>query len=404
MKPYNVEIFGRAFNLIAHTTVDASAISIDYDYLTPNESSIQVRLTGFYNAFLADQTPIGPITLGEVEDGEISAQGIAEQIEGGDWEIYMNELGIGCYIRITRDDEEYFGVVTSFNVGDDPLLTKIGFKPFIAAVFDTDILFSTNLQGTQALETVIRNIIYADFETNVADELMNVPYLETHVPTTSTVTWGMNLKSDVEGMEKCIINFYDVLIRRALSEYGIVITTSVNVEQKKIYLDFGTVSATKTIEIDLPNVYDKTLLINEADKNVNVLQVFDSTNYASYRMYYKHTDGTYDMLNGDRIYPPVRDLGAAEADDDHTFAENADSVASSVFGEVTYNNLIEVTCHYDDELIQPSSLKVGTVVKIINDGIAYTSILTGYKLSNNVITLIFGSIRADLTKMIRGNK
>jgi hypothetical protein len=30
--------------------------------------------------------------------------------------------------------------------------------------------------------------------------------------------------------------------------------------------------------------------------------------------------------------------------------------------------------------------------------------MTGYQLENNVINLIFGSIRADLTKLLRRNK
>lgn len=401
MKPYNVEIFGRAFNLIAHTTVDETAVNIDYDYLTPNESDIQVRLTGFYNAFLADQTPIFDASPIGIEDGEISAAGTAEQIGNGDWEIYMNELGIGCYIRIERNDEEYFGVVTSFDVGDDPLLTKIGFKPFIAAVFDTDIKFNTNLQGTQALEKVLYNLVYTNFSSNVEDDLMNIPGLELVVPTTSTTAWGMNLKSDTEGQNYCIINFYDVLIRRALAEYGIVITTKVNFGTQKITLSFDKISATKTIEADLPNVFEKTLLINEADKAVNVLVVYDTNGYYTYRTYYKHTDGTYDRLNADRIYPPVREVQGATADGGNTFAQNADSVAASVFGGVTYSNLIEITCKYDDKLINPSKLKIGTEVSVINEMIAYKSLLTGYKLSNNVITLIFGSIRADLTKLLR---
>ena len=76
----------------------------------------------------------------------------------------------------------------------------------------------------------------------------------------------------------------------------------------------------------------------------------------------------------------MREVQGAEAEEGQTFAQAAASAAASVFGEVTYNNLIEITCLYEDELIQPKALKIGTVVSVIHEGVSYASILTGYKL------------------------
>jgi hypothetical protein len=99
----------------------------------------------------------------------------------------------------------------------------------------------------------------------------------------------------------------------------------------------------------------------------------------------------------------VREVQAVEVEEGSTFAQAAASAAASVFGEVTYNNLIEIKCLYDDELISPKDLEIGSVVTVIHEGQAYTSILTGYQLEDNEINLIFGSIRADLTKLLRRN-
>jgi hypothetical protein len=213
----------------------------------------------------------------------------------------------------------------------------------------------------------------------------------------------MNLKSDTEGMHHCVIDFYDVLIRRALEEYGIAIHTSVDFQNDTIDLTIGKVIGTQTIEADLPNVFEKTFLINESSKNTNKLDVYDTANYTTVRTYYKHTDGTYDTTNNNRLYPVVREIGTATADENNTFIVNADAVAASVFGEVTYNNLIEIKCLCDDALIRPMDLDIGSVVTVIHEGNAYTSIMTGYELEDNVINLIFGSIRAELTKLIRRN-
>ena len=386
MKPFNVEIFNRQFELLAHTNVDD--IRIDYDYLSPNESELEIRLTGFYDTFAAEAV----IHKG----GMLKALSIPE-LEG-----LMDAVGVGAYIRFQRDDMDIFGVITSMTTAEDALLTKIGIQPFPSAIFTTDILFDTNKQGTVALETVIADLITASWINNT-DTLQNIPGL-TVTTTSSTVSWGMNLKSDTEGMHHCIIDFYDVLIRRALEEYGIAIHTSVDFQNGAINLTIGKVVGTQTIEADLPNVFDRTFLINESSKNTNKLDVYNSANYTSTIIYYKHTDGTYNTTNNKRLYPVVREVQAVDVEEGSTFAQAAASAAASVFGEVTYSNLIEIKCLYDDSLIMPKQLNIGSVVTVIHDGNAYSSIMTGYQLENNVINLIFGSIRADLTKLLRRNK
>lgn len=385
MKPYNVEIFNRQFELLAHTNVDD--IVLDYDYLSPNDSELDIRLSGFFDTFAAQA--VIP------EGGMLRALSIPA-LEG-----LMDAVGVGAYIRLQRDDTDIFGVITSITTSDDALLTSIGIQPFPSAIFSAEILFDTNTQGTVALETVIADLITASWISN-ADTLQNIPGL-TVTTTSSTVAWGMNLKSDTEGMHHCIIDFYDVLIRRALEEYGIAIHTSVDFQNGAINLTIGKVVGTQTIEADLPNVFERTFLINESSKNTNKLDVYNSANYTSTIIYYKHTDGTYSTTNSDRLYPVVREVQAVEVEEGSTFAQAAASAAASVFGEVTYNNLIEIKCLYDDELIRPKELEIGSVVTVIHEGQAYTSIMTGYQLENNVINLIFGSIRADLTKLLRRN-
>lgn len=386
MKPFNIEIFNRQFELLAHTNVDD--ITIEYDYLSPNESEITLRLAGFYDTFAAEAA---------IPEGNFLKALSIPELEG-----LMDEVGVGAYIRMQRGDVNIFGVITSVTSSDDKLLTNIGFQPFPASIFSTEILFDTNNQGNVALETVIANIITANWISN-SDTIQNIPGLSV-TTTTSTVSWGMNLKSDTEGMHHCIIDFYDVLIRRALDEYGIAIQASADFENGTIELSVGKISETQTIEADLPNVFKSSFLINESSKNTNKLDVYNTANYTTVVTYYKHTDGTYDTTNSDRIYPVVREVQGASADGGQTFPQAAASAAASVFGEVTYNNLIEITCLYDDKLIQPKVMKVGTVVSVIHDGVSYASILTGYNLEDNVITLIFGSIRADLTKIIRRSK
>ena len=246
MKPYNIEIFNRQFELLAHTNVDD--IEIDYDYLSPDDSEITVRLKGFYDTFASQAV---------IPDGGGLRSLNVPALEG-----LMDDVGVGAYIRMQRDDTDIFGVITSITTGEDQLLTQLGVRAFPAALFETEILFDTNLQGSTALETVIANIITANWISN-SDTLQNIPGLSV-TTSSSTVSWGMNLKSDTEGMHHCIIDFYDVLIRRALEEYGIAIQTSVDFSTDSIALTIGKVTGTQTIEADLPNVFGRTFLINES--------------------------------------------------------------------------------------------------------------------------------------------
>ena len=78
----------------------------------------------------------------------------------------------------------------------------------------------------------------------------------------------------------------------------------------------------------------------------------------------------------------------------------ADSEAAEVFGSIEYNNLIELEMLNDDSLVNPYNLEVGQVVNVISDGASYNSILTGRKIGQTT-TLIFGTVRLDLTKRLK---
>lgn len=84
-----------------------------------------------------------------------------------------------------------------------------------------------------------------------------------------------------------------------------------------------------------------------------------------------------------------------------TFEEVALEKATETFGKNKYTNLIEVEVLNDDLLIVPRQLKIGQVVSVISDGTVYSSILSGRK-TDSTTTLIFGTVRLELTKLLKG--
>lgn len=356
MRAYNVEIFSRGFDFICSDTVDT--FSYAYDYLHP-ETNV--------------------ITL--VTDAAIMQ---------------------GDYIHMLRGDSEYFGVVSGVSSGDQRGTVDVEYKPF-TSIFDTKILFDTDLQGQGTLENRLKSIIESYFKNN-SDSLQNIPGLRVRV-TSSTSNWGFNLKSDTEGMHHIVCNFLETFVIRSMEKYGVAISVRPNFSDHLIALTIGKVSASPYyIEADLPNVISKNISIKESDFDINKLVIYNTANYTSSITYYRHTDDTYDTTNSDRVTPVILETVAVDVDDTTTFAKAAASQASETFGSIEYNNLIELSVLPDDTLLNPSEMKIGQRV-IVKDGEnEYNSIYTGCREEDGLFTMIFGTVRIDLTKLLKRRK
>lgn len=355
MQPFNVEIFDRQFNLIQHYNV--GAIDYNYDYLSTVENSILIEFN--------------------------------ENVEKGD------------YIRIVNNTDSYFGFISSIAVNEAIQgFSEIRFKPFIA-LFDAPIMFDTTLQGSgTSLENAIAGII-TDYWINNADADENIYGLEVQTLST-TSNWGFHITSDQKGLNKAIINFMTSIIRRSLTKYQVGLYAEPDFTNKKIVVSIG-VKALSTfyIEADLPNVIEKSIIVNETTEDMNKLFIYDQADLVTNIIYYKHPDGSYDTRDEDRITPVIYGITSVAVSEGDTFADVAEDAANKQFDVDTYSNLIEITVQNEDEIVMPQSLTIGQIVNVISNGTSYSSILTGVERSNKT-KLIFGTIRLDLTKIIKG--
>lgn len=355
MQPFNVEIFDRQFNLIQHYNV--GAIDYNYDYLSTVENSILIEFN--------------------------------ENVEKGD------------YIRIVNNTDSYFGFISSIAVNEAIQgFSEIRFKPFIA-LFDAPIMFDTTLQGSgTSLENAIAGII-TDYWINNADADENIYGLEVQTLST-TSNWGFHITSDQKGLNKAIINFMTSIIRRSLTKYQVGLYAEPDFTNKKIVVSIG-VKALNTfyIEADLPNVIEKSIIVNETTEDMNKLFIYDQADLVTNVIYYKHPDGSYDTRDEDRITPVIYGITSVAVSEGDTFADVAEDAANKQFDVDTYSNLIEITVQNEDEIVMPQTLTIGQIVNVISNGTSYSSILTGVERSNKT-KLIFGTIRLDLTKIIKG--
>lgn len=355
MQPFNVEIFDRDFNLIQHYNV--GAIDYKYDYLSIMENSVLIA--------------------------------------------YDPNVSKGDYIRIKNNTDSYFGYISAIAVNEaEQGFSEIKFKPFIA-LFDEAILFDTTLQGSATtLEQMIANYITA-YWINNADSDQNIYGLEVQT-ISSTSGWGFHITSDQKGLNKAIINFMTSIIKRSLTKYQVGIYAEPDFSNKKIVLSIGKKAlGTFYIEADLPNVIQKSIVVNESTQDVNKLIIYDQADLVANIIYYKHPDGSYDTNNSDRITPVIYGITSVAVAEGETFANVAKDAADKQFDVDSYSNLIELTVQNDDKLVMPDTLTVGQLVSVTSNGTAYASILTGVERSD-VTKLTFGTIRLDLTKIIKG--
>lgn len=367
-----VDFFDRSLTSVHHDMVDTKDISIDQDYLAPENSEIYISQTN-----------------------NVSATNF----------VYIS----GAFT--------FLGVVTG--VSFENYLTKVTVKPFIS-MFDTDILFDTKLQSVSSqdpstsLENAIGNLI-RKYWMDSGDDEENLSVLEIN-PISTTYNWGFNLKPDtaetvfvysangtmtethLENVHYCIIGFYNVLIAKAFTKYGITISPRIDFLRKKIVLDIGHVDAVLNIQADRQGVDITAFNIEISNQTINKVYIHNTEDYRNPIIYYLHTNGEHDQNNSDRVTPVVFAVKTATPSEGVTFAAAAKEEADNTFDNVDWESLIELQVTLSDPLIDPLHYEIGTLSRIWHDGQSYNTILSGKKYANMKATLYYGTVRTTLTK------
>lgn len=352
--PYNIEIFGRDYSFKQNYVLDD--IDYKFDYMSITENSVIIP--------------------------------------------YNSSVKKGDYIRLKNDERTFYGIITTISV-DQSIegFTNIGYKPLIS-LFDVQMVINIIQQGVNSVESFLASYITSYFVNN-SDSSQNISGLIVN-PVSSTSPWTFYLVEDNESGDNTIVNFMD-LIRLALTKYEVVVNFVPDFGNHTITCNIGTSSiGSFIIEADLPNVYDKNIIFNQNKSDVNKLVVLDTaSDYSSKEIYYLHNDDTYDQTDSDRVLPVIYSIQTTAASGGKTFADAALELANKQFGnENKANNLIELWINKNDTMVSPTDMEVGQWVTIIANGTSYLSLFTGYEIGEKM-KLIFGTIRLDLTKILK---
>lgn len=334
--PYKVEVFSRDFTFKSFSVIEKPDFSMDY--LTVEKTTVRTK-----------------------------------NIEADKGDFVMISAGTS---------REYYGIIDDL----EPDLGGVTFtlKPMLS-LFDTKVRW--NRSASYVIEEFIAGIIAENF-INSGDDLQNIPGLAVSVTSQTQAT--LDLEEDIG-------EFYSV-ITTALTGYGVVVDFSFDPQNKTASVVIGKNAATAIVEADLPNVIDASFLIGNSGGQLNKLTVINEENPEEKLTYFLHTDGSVSTENVNRIFPvffSFRTVGPGE----NGFSAEAYAAAYSDLAPQKYDNLIEITINTENKLINPN-MSIGTEAQILYEHRAYISVLTGFEKSDNKVKLVFGCVRAELTKRL----
>ena len=371
MQPYNVEVFDRDFNFIHNYTIEE--FEYNEDYLTLPETTI----------FMS----------------------------------YNPNVTRGCYITVFNSKERYSGVITTVTISANYNgYMNVGFKSFIAMLNASrflDVAYINTYAQTHSLESYIyENIkhlyidgltyngeVYGDIDTDLI-----IPGLEISL-ISNTLNWSIGLYRQSEGdlIDYQKVSYIDDLIIPAMKIYQIGCYVEFDFKLKKIKMKIGKKTNTPiVVETSLPNVYNTVLAQKDTANDVNTVDLAMTVSDETWNFtWYKNIYGEWSGDIEDRSLPVVYDQMEIQG-----YNMQTGQIGQSVYdmlvehygGSNKDNNSVELTVNNDDPLA--TMFNLGDSAEIIINDTVYTSIYTG-KTKAKTTTLIFGTQRMDLTKILK---
>lgn len=283
----------------------------------------------------------------------------------------------GWYVHITESGKaKWQGVVTAVSATEKN--TSVSVKPLIS-LFDTTVM--TTVNNNLSAEQYIADILTATFINN-SDTVEVINGLEILVNSNTT---GVQLATEEETQK-----IHDVIVS-ALEKAQIVVNAEFKPSQKKIIVNIGTATATIVkIDADAPGIIDKSFSFRDDYGQVNKVIVYNKDKVSQTAVFYSE----------DYEPPTVRKITSVSVGDDETFSEKAKEAADKELEKKDFDNCIELSFPSSYKLIP--DIEIGQEVNVYHSGKMYTSFLTGRQLSKTgIITLVFGSVRLDLTQILK---
>ncbi len=307
-------------------------------------------------------------------------------------ELVQCEAQKGDYIIITGKDIKV-GIVTGHSI--KKAVHEVQYKSMMT-LLDFEMYMDRTTLKDISLEEWIATQLNNAFRDN-EDSLQNIAGFSA-IAEPKTYNAVLSLESN-------IANLYEV-VKEALLLYQVVVKFVVNISKKEMTVTVRkAIEENPVIEADLPNILDKNFTLKQADGACNKMIVYNELNENQRENFYMLQDGSVSSdSNAEMRITPVISQSvyiSYEENDEQTFSEAAYEKAFSSLVKEKDNCLIELEVMNNDTLIEPDNLEIGQRARIISEGMEYDTLLTGKSIKKTT-TLIFGAVRLELTKILKG--
>ena len=461
MKLYNVEVFDEDFNFIFNTAVEGQ--QYEEDYLDPEKSKIElsgnapIKVNHIIRLYNEDSDYFGIVN--EVKDKDDNTTDVTyTSVEG----LFDQEIRINVD-EITGTYEEYIkACIDGLYVTNTDVSQRLSLSvTAVTSTNDWDFEYEIENEPNEDEEPPVHEVAFI----NILDDLIIpafkiygiVLYWKFDIPN-KVIRIDITKNTDaLKTIEVALPNIIDksITVRKVKKRINkVYIWNKKDFEREAIYYlhsddTFDTTDTDRVTPVVYKNqtvstddnetcISKKVRALNSDYSEVkkwNKLEpeerteeerlkaqaaVADVNAFVTLGWYYSAVDGYF--YDGDNIVIGEEDWGEGEdafvaafnawAETPEAavygetlalslFTSKADAKALSVFSKNKYDNNIKIEVANDDERLGPKTMKIGQVVHVIVDGISYETVLTGMQIEDTT-TLIFGFIRLELTKILKG--
>ena len=294
----------------------------------------------------------------------------------------------GCFAKISGNIE-FDGIVSDIQPTDKG--ETISVRP-LQALFDFEVYTEKEKGAAQFIADCITENLISN-----ADILQNRPIKLINNVAQSA---GIDTKEDKVNL----LNYISDVLK--IFQIAVNCKLELSSSQKCVSVEILQIKNAVTVETDKPNIISKTITLGDSygaankilirktvkDKETGIVSTIDTVPF------FLHTDGTISAEDTDRIVPVFHTI--EDIQDCENWQEKALEKAVERLNPQQFDNEIIVTVRRNDGIISTQNMAIGTLINVMHNKKAYSSVLTGIEYRKDTVTLTMGCVRVALTKKL----
>ena len=361
MTLFRAEVFDKEFNFIGLYTIAESGMSLIWDYIVPENSTIVIP---------------GKTLISKRNYVRIRAEG----------------------------DEIYTGIVEDYTYDNNRTTVNLR-RPI--SLFDLNVYMDTALIPDMSLERWVGKYISETF--GPSD-----PYQEI---TGLSITYNSETFGEIDEDDKDLYNLHDVIVH-IFNVYGIVMKAEIDIPNQAFSIEFTKVDSESIYKFNtqFSDVLDYEIKVTGSSKKPNKIRYLNDDDLEEELTYYWHPSEFEGSVDTDpttnRVIPVYMTTKRVAAVEERVDKDGNVTKEGKTFQEVAYEDALKSM--YQDRWNDMISVmviahsvtvpigEIGQLYRIYDYDFNHPTILTAIeRINDNVVRLTFGTVRTRLTQLLK---